>query len=74
MVRSAVQAKVEGIAEPMILGDTNIIKQVAADAELSLEGMAVINPREDDRLENFIEIYASDREIKRAIAKKLMRW
>jgi phosphate acetyltransferase len=73
MVRSAVQVKAEGIAEPIVLGDTDTIKQVAEDTGLSLEGMAVINPREDDRLETFVEIYAANREIKPAIARKLMR-
>jgi len=73
MVHSAVQVKTEGIAEPIILGDTDIIKQVAADTGLSLEGVAVINPHKDDRLETFVEIYAGNREIKPAIARKLMR-
>ena len=72
MVRSAVQVKAEGIAEPIILGDPDKIQQIAADRGLSLEGMTVINPREDERLETFVEIYAANREIKPAIARRLV--
>ena len=72
MVRSAVLIKAEGIAEPIILGDPDKIQQVAADRGLSLEGLTVINPREDERLETFVEIYAANREIKPAVARKLV--
>jgi phosphate acetyltransferase len=73
MVRSAVMVKEQGIAEPILLGDTGKVEQVAAEAGLSLEGIAVVNPREDERLETFVEIYAADRDMKPAIARKLVR-
>ena len=72
MLRSAVRVKAEGIAEPMILGDIDSIKQVASKTGLSLEGVSVVNPREDDRLETFVATYAANRNTKPAVARKLM--
>jgi phosphate acetyltransferase len=72
MVHSALQVKAEGIADPIILGNEAFIKQVAVDRGMSIEGVSVINPREDDRLDTFVEMYASNREIKPAIARKIL--
>ena len=38
---------------PILLGDRAQIKQVAADLNLSLEGIRIINPAESEDLENF---------------------
>jgi phosphate acetyltransferase len=72
MVRSAVQVKNEGIAKPIILGDTAAVNRVAADMGLSLAGVEVINPDEDERLETFVNMYALNRQLKPAVARRLV--
>lgn len=41
------------LGAPILLGDRTRIKQIAADLNVTLEGIRIINPTESDELENF---------------------
>ena len=51
MLRAAVQAKAEGICQPILLGNDERIRKLAAELDLSLEGIELINLRHDDEAE-----------------------
>ena len=65
MMKAAVQAKEEGICQPILLGNDEIITKVAAELGLSLEGIEVVNlrhPDESERRERYAEILATKRQ------------
>ena len=65
MMKAAVKAKEEGICQPVLLGNDEIITKLAAELGLSLEGIEVVNlrhPNESERRERYAEILASKRE------------
>ena len=43
MLKAAVQAKAEGICQPILLGNDEVIAKMAKELELSLEGIEVVN-------------------------------
>ena len=65
MMKAAVQAKEEGICQPILLGNDEIITKLAAELGLSLEGIEVVNlrhPDESKRRERYAEILATKRQ------------
>ena len=65
MMKAAVKAKEEGICQPVLLGNDEIITKLAAELGLSLEGIEVVNlrhPDESERRERYAEILASKRQ------------
>ena len=65
MLKAAVEAKNVGICYPILLGNTEKIKAMAQDLELSLDGIEIINLREDTqspRRERFAKILAEKRQ------------
>ena len=65
MMKAAVQAKEEGICQPILLGNDEIISKLAAELGLSLEGIEVVNlrhPSESDRRERYARILADKRQ------------
>ena len=65
MMKAAVQAKEEGLCQPVLLGNDEIIAKVAADNGLNLEGIEVVNlrhPNERERRERYARILAGKRE------------
>ena len=65
MMKAAVQAKEEGICQPILLGNDEIITKLAAELGLSLEGIEVVNlrhPDESERRERYAEILATKRQ------------
>ncbi len=65
MMKAAVQAKEEGICQPVLLGNDEIIAKVAAENGLNLEGIEVVNlrhPNERERRERYATILASKRQ------------
>lgn len=61
MLKAAVEAKAEGICQPILLGNDERIEKLAKELELSLEGIEVINLRHDreaERRERFARIIA----------------
>ncbi len=67
MLKAAVEAKNEGICFPILLGNTEKITKIAAELELNLDGIEIINLRADreaDRREKFAKILAEKRQRK----------
>ena len=65
MLKAAVQAKEEGICQPVLLGNDEIIAKVAAENGLNLEGIEVVNlrhPNERERRERYANILAGKRQ------------
>ena len=65
MMKAAVQAKEEGICQPILLGNDEIITKLAAELGLSLEGIEVVNlrhPDESERRERYAQILATKRQ------------
>ena len=61
MLKAAVQAKSEGICQPILLGNEEIIEKMAKDMDLNLEGIEIVNlrhPREQERRERYAKILA----------------
>ncbi|MFR9620244.1 MAG: NADP-dependent malic enzyme [Rikenellaceae bacterium] len=64
MLKAAVMAKAERICYPILLGNSEKIKKLAADLDLSLDGIELINHREDeaaDSRERYARILAEKR-------------
>ena len=64
MIKAAVQAYNEGLCYPILLGNDEMIKKQAAELELSLEGIEVINLRHDnqrERRERYAKLLAEKR-------------
>ena len=51
MLEAAVNAKEEGICQPILLGNREVVRQMAADLKLNLDGVEVIDLRADDQQE-----------------------
>ena len=65
MLKAAVQAKAEGICEPILLGNDERIVKLAKELELSLDGIEIINLRHDneaERRERFAKILTQKRQ------------
>jgi len=65
MLKAAVQAKKEGICQPILLGNDERIEKLAKELELSLEGIEVVNLRHDRehlRRERYAKILADKRQ------------
>ena len=61
MLKAAVEAKAEGLCQPILLGNDERISKLANELELSLEGIEVINLRHDreaERRERYARILA----------------
>src|SRR5574344_2174974 len=59
MLKAAVQAKAEGICEPVLLGNDETISKLAKQLDLNLDGIEMVNlrhPKESDRRERYAHI------------------
>jgi len=59
MLRAAVQAKSEGICQPILLGNDEAIEKLAKELDLNLEGIEIVNlrhPNEHERRERYAQI------------------
>lgn len=64
MLKAAVEARAEGICHPILLGNDEAIEKLAAELELSLEGIEIVNlrhPNEAPRRERYARILAEKR-------------
>ena len=65
MLEAAVRAKEEGICRPILLGNREQIKNLAKERELNLDGVEVVNLRDDDQTNrrlHYAEILAKKKE------------
>ena len=64
MLKAAVEARAEGICHPILLGNDEAITKLAAELELNLEGIEIVNlrhPNEAPRRERYARILAEKR-------------
>ena len=64
MLKAAVQAKNEGICQPILLGNDEVLEKLAKSLDLSLEGIEIVNlrhPSEQERREFFARILTEKR-------------
>ncbi len=64
MLKAAVQAKAEGICQPILLGNDEVIAKLAKQLDLSLEGIEIVNlrhPDEQERRERYARILTEKR-------------
>ncbi|MBQ4223509.1 MAG: NADP-dependent malic enzyme [Prevotella sp.] len=65
MLKAAVQAKAEGICEPILLGNDERITKLADQLDLNLEGIEIVNLRHDreaERRERYARILTQKRQ------------
>ncbi len=65
MLKAAVQAKAEGICQPVLLGNDEDIEKLAGQLDLSLEGIEIVNlrhPSERERRERYARILTEKRQ------------
>ena len=65
MLRAAVQARSEGICQPVLLGNDEVIMKMASELDLSLDGIDIVNlrhPSERERRERYARILAEKRQ------------
>jgi len=65
MLKAAVTAKAEGICYPVLLGNDERIEKLAAELQLDLDGIEIVNlrhDREDERRTRYAKILAEKRE------------
>ena len=65
MLKAAVQAKAEGICQPVLLGNDEVIEKMAKSLDLSLEGIEIVNlrhPSEQERRERYARILTEKRQ------------
>lgn len=61
------------LGAPILLGDRTRIKQLAANLNLSLEGVRIINPEDSEELDRFVDLYRKHREDKGLSAEEARR-
>jgi len=62
-----------GIAQPILIGNPDEINALATELDLVLNEIEIIDNKTDSRLEVYSQAYADKRELREAIAKKLVR-
>ena len=65
MLKAAVQAKAEGICQPILLGNDEVIAKLAKKMDLSLDGLEIVNlrhPSEQERRERYARILTEKRQ------------
>ena len=64
MLKAAVQAKAEGICNPILLGNDEVISKMAKELELNIDGIEIVNlrhPSEQERRERYAMILTNKR-------------
>src|SRR3990172_731656 len=73
MVRAVRRLKDEAICEPILLGDSSEVAQVAGDTGVSLDGIPVIDPDKSPDLGRYAAMYAKRRSLKESVARRVIR-
>jgi len=73
IIKAARILKDENIALPIVLGKPEKIEEAVSKAAVSLDGIKTINPRQGDKLDDYVERYIAGRDdITAGIAKRLL--
>ena len=65
MLKAAVQAKAEGICQPILLGNDEVITKLAKKLDLNIDGIEIVNlrhPSEQERRERYAMILTNKRQ------------
>jgi len=73
IIEAAVKVRAQGIAHPVLIGNTDEVQALASELNLSLDGIEIVDSKTDPRLETYSQAYAEKRDLREAIAKKLVR-
>lgn len=73
VIRAARRLKDEAIAEPIVLGGPGQIREAVEKAGVGLDGITVIDPKDNDRIDAYAEHYSSRREgVSAAVARRIV--
>jgi len=72
IVAAAAAVRDAGIARPVLLGEPDEIRAVAQAGGIDPDGMTTVSPRDPQLLERFTDLYATGRDLRPAIARKLV--
>lgn len=73
IIKAARILKDENIAQPIVLGKPEKLQAAIEKAGVSLDGIKTINPRQGDKLDDYVERYIAGRDdITAGIAKRLL--
>jgi phosphate acetyltransferase len=73
ILKAAALVAQAGIASPILLGNKDNIVDLAAQAELDLRGITVINPPSSPKLDSYVAEYCRVRHIHKGAALRLLR-
>ncbi len=73
ILESVVKVRDLCIAQPILVGNQDEVVALANNLGLSLAGIEIVDSKQDSRLETYAHIYAQRRNMREAIAKKLVR-
>jgi malate dehydrogenase (oxaloacetate-decarboxylating)(NADP+) len=62
VIRAARILADDGIANPVLIGERKLIENAAREAEVALLGLAIVDPAESDRLQDYAEQFWSRRQ------------
>ncbi|MEE4310731.1 MAG: phosphate acetyltransferase [candidate division KSB1 bacterium] len=74
IVEAACKVRDLGVAQPLIIGDVDEVREIARNNDLDLGQIPVILPAaEEEKMNQYADIYAKDRDVKAGIARKLVK-
>jgi len=73
ILEAAAKVHKMGIAHPILIGNPDSIRALAKEQGITLEGLEIIDSKTDPSLETYSQAYAKKRDLREAIAKKLVR-
>jgi phosphate acetyltransferase len=73
VITAARRMKDEGIAQPILLGDTAAIQSSAESAKIGLDGIRLINPIDSDQLEAYTQAYVAGRDLSPKVALRMVK-
>ncbi len=73
ILKAVVQVQELNIAHPILIGNPEQIHTLAKEHNCDLDGIEIIDSKSDSRLDTYSQIYAEKRNLRLAIAEKLVR-
>ncbi|MFW5972840.1 MAG: phosphate acyltransferase [Bacteroidota bacterium] len=73
VIAAARMLRDDDLARPVLIGHPDAIGRAAERAAVSVAGLTTVDPRSDERLESYVDRYASARSIERNVAMRLVR-
>jgi phosphate acetyltransferase len=62
IVAAAARLKAERLAQPVLLGAADALRKIADDQKVSLDGVEIVDPRSDGRLQHYGTVLAHARD------------